>query len=157
MQLYLLRCNTLQKILELSSFHVIFIEDRASRFALPVFRGCIDIGDGCCRRMVLVTTIRCCWQFWPFWSPTSTIFLHKRRAPTSQICQIHSSSWCELNFRMKFNLFSLFWIHSIAFKLEQVNMSCRHSVRHMTADSATIWFPVTRAILDSASEQKSDL
>ena len=92
MQLYLLRCNTLQKISELSSFHVIFIEDRASRFALPVFRGCIDIGDGCCRRMVLVTTIRCCWQFWPFWSPTSTIFLHKRRAPTSQRCHQHRNS-----------------------------------------------------------------
>ena len=32
----------------------------------------IDVGDGYWRRNVLVTTIRCCWQFSPFWSPTST-------------------------------------------------------------------------------------
>ena len=30
----------------------------------------IDVGDGCFRRNVLVTTIRCCWRLWPFWSLT---------------------------------------------------------------------------------------
>ena len=34
-----------------------------------------DVGDGCWRRNVLVTIIRCWWQFWPFWSPTFNIFL----------------------------------------------------------------------------------
>ena len=42
----------------------------------PWILGYIDVGDRCWRQNVLVTTIRCLWQFWPFWSPTSTIFLH---------------------------------------------------------------------------------
>ena len=49
----------------------------------------IDVGDGCWGRNVMVTTRRCWWQFWPFWSPTSNMFLHERRAPTSQRCHQH--------------------------------------------------------------------
>ena len=41
-------------------------------FALLTWAGFIDVGDGCWRRNVLVTTIRCWWRFWPFWSPKST-------------------------------------------------------------------------------------
>ena len=43
--------------------------------------GYIDVGDGCWRRIVLMTTLRYWWRFWPFWSPISTILLHKFRAP----------------------------------------------------------------------------
>ena len=32
---------------------------------------------------------RCWWRFWPFWSQTSTGFLNRRRAPTSQRCHQH--------------------------------------------------------------------
>ena len=35
--------------------------------------GYIDVGDGCWRRNLLVTTLRCWWRFWPFLSPTSSI------------------------------------------------------------------------------------
>ena len=35
--------------------------------------GFIDVGDGCWRRNVLVTILRCWWRFWPFRSPTSSI------------------------------------------------------------------------------------
>ena len=35
--------------------------------------GYIDVGDGCWRRNVFVTIIRCWWRFWPFWSPTFSI------------------------------------------------------------------------------------
>ena len=36
--------------------------------------GYIDIGDGCWRRNVLMTTLRCWWRFWPFSSLTFSIF-----------------------------------------------------------------------------------
>ena len=36
----------------------------------------IDVGDGCWRRNVLVTTLRCWWRFWPFLSPATSIFEH---------------------------------------------------------------------------------
>ena len=49
----------------------------------------IDVGYGCWRQYVLVTTIRCWWRFWPFWSPSSTIFSHKRRAPSLIRCHQH--------------------------------------------------------------------
>ena len=54
-----------------------------------VLRGYIDVGDGFWRRNVLITTIRCWLQFWPFWSPTSTITLAlgtniKKMSPTSK-------------------------------------------------------------------------
>ena len=51
--------------------------------------GYIDVGDECWRRNMLVTTIRCWWRFWPFWSPMSTIFLHYCRAPTFNWCHQH--------------------------------------------------------------------
>ena len=35
--------------------------------------GYIDVGDGCLRRNVLVTILRCWWGFWPFRSPLSSI------------------------------------------------------------------------------------
>ena len=38
---------------------------------------------------MLVTTIRCWWQVWPFWSPRSTIFFHYCRAPTFNWCHQH--------------------------------------------------------------------
>ena len=38
--------------------------------------GNIDVDDGCWGRNALVTILRCLGRFWPFWSPTSTIFLH---------------------------------------------------------------------------------
>ena len=38
--------------------------------------GFIDVIDACWLRKVLVTIMRCEWQLWPFWSPTSVIFLH---------------------------------------------------------------------------------
>ena len=38
--------------------------------------GYIDVGDECWRRNMFVTTLRCSCRFLPFWSPTSTIFLH---------------------------------------------------------------------------------
>ena len=37
--------------------------------------GNIDVGDGCWRRNVLVTTIRCWWRFWPFWSPCNFFYI----------------------------------------------------------------------------------
>ena len=56
---------------------------------LAFFRKClfgyIDVEDGCWRRDVLATTLWCWWRFWPFLSPTSFIFQHKRRAPTTKI------------------------------------------------------------------------
>ena len=36
--------------------------------------GYIDVGDGCWRWNVLVTTLRCWWRFSPFLSPTFFIF-----------------------------------------------------------------------------------
>ena len=57
-----------------------------------VIQGYIDIGYGCWRRNVLVTIMRCWWKFWPFWSPTFTIFLHKCRVSTSQRCHQHRNS-----------------------------------------------------------------
>ena len=59
----------------------------ARRFSVALFKrfsknGFSDVGDGCWRRNVLATTLRCGWRFWPFLSPTSSIFQHKRRAPT---------------------------------------------------------------------------
>ena len=45
------------------------------------FSGNIDVGDGCWRRNVLMTTIRCSWRFRPFWSPISTIILHWHQYP----------------------------------------------------------------------------
>ena len=45
-------------------------------------KGYIDVGDGYWRRNVLVRTMRCWWQFWPSWSPKSTIFSHKRWGST---------------------------------------------------------------------------
>ena len=38
------------------------------------FNGYIAVGDGCWRRNVLVTTLRCWWPFWSFLPPASTIF-----------------------------------------------------------------------------------
>ena len=38
---------------------------------------------------MLVTTLRWCWRFWPFWSPIFTIFLHKRWGPTSKFSHQH--------------------------------------------------------------------
>ena len=35
--------------------------------------GYIDVGDGCWRRNVLVTTLKCWWRFWPFSSPTPSL------------------------------------------------------------------------------------
>ena len=52
----------------------------------------IDVGDECWRRNVLMTIIRCWWRFKSFWSPTSTIFLHYRRAPTFKRCHHHRIS-----------------------------------------------------------------
>ena len=46
--------------------------------------GYIDIGDGCCRRYVSMTTLRYWWRFWQFWSPTYTIFLHYVGHPHSK-------------------------------------------------------------------------
>ena len=46
--------------------------------------GYIDVGDGCWRRNVLTTTLRCWWRFWRFLSPTSSFFEHKRRARLSK-------------------------------------------------------------------------
>ena len=43
--------------------------------------GDIYVGDGCWRRNMLVTTIRCLWRLWACWSPTSTLFSHTPRAP----------------------------------------------------------------------------
>ena len=34
----------------------------------------INVGDGCWRRNILMTILRCWWRYWPFWSPTSFIF-----------------------------------------------------------------------------------
>ena len=38
-----------------------------------------DVGDGCWRRNVLGTTLRCWWQFWPLSSPTFSIFKSTRK------------------------------------------------------------------------------
>ena len=41
---------------------------------------------------MLVTDVgdeMCWWRFWPFLSPTSTIFFHKRRTPTFKTCLRH--------------------------------------------------------------------
>ena len=46
--------------------------------------GYIDVGNWCWRRNMLATILRCCWQFWPFLSPTSSIFSHWRL--TSKNC-----------------------------------------------------------------------
>ena len=46
----------------------------------------IDVGDRCWRLNELVTTSRFWWQFWPFWSPTSTTFLHWPRASPFKRC-----------------------------------------------------------------------
>ena len=54
--------------------------------------GYIDVGDGCWRQNVLVTTLRCWWRFWQFDSPTSCIFYHKRRAPTTKRCHQNRNS-----------------------------------------------------------------
>ena len=54
--------------------------------------GYIDVGDGCWRRNVFATTLRCWWRFWPILSPTSFIFHHKRRAPTSKRCHQYRKS-----------------------------------------------------------------
>jgi len=53
---------------------------KSERFC--ALQGYIDTGDGCWRRNELATTSRCSWRLYPFWSPTSTIFLHYRWAPT---------------------------------------------------------------------------
>ena len=44
--------------------------ESTSRY-LDLDKGYIDVGDGCWRRNVLVTNIRCWWQLWSFSSPTS--------------------------------------------------------------------------------------
>ena len=56
----------------------------------------IDVGDECWRRNVLVTTIRYWRRFWPFLSPTSTIFSSSasgistaKMSPTSRFCHQH--------------------------------------------------------------------
>ena len=41
-----------------------------SRFEI-ISKGYIDVGDGCWRRNMLATTLRCWWRFWPILSPTS--------------------------------------------------------------------------------------
>ena len=45
---------------------------------------CINVGDECWRRNMLVTTLRYWWRSRPFRSKTSTIFLHTRQAPKSK-------------------------------------------------------------------------
>ena len=47
-------------------------------FGVTWCKSYIVVGDGCKRRNALVTTIRCCWRFWSFWSPTSTIFWNSK-------------------------------------------------------------------------------
>ena len=55
--------------------------------------GYIDISDGCWRRYMLVTTKKCCWQFWSFWSPTFTISLHYvGHQESKDVTNIHKSS-----------------------------------------------------------------
>ena len=66
-------------------------------FWYPWSVGHIDVCEECWRRNVLVTTLRC---WWWLRSPTPTIFLHKRRAPTfkrfhkhrNSVTNIHKSS-----------------------------------------------------------------
>ena len=41
---------------------------------------------------MLVTTLRCWWRFWPFWSPTSTIVLPKR-TKERWICPDRQATW----------------------------------------------------------------
>ena len=52
-------------------------------------RGYIDVGDGCWRRNVLMTTTRCWWRYRPFLSPKSIIFLQKSRAKSFKRCHQH--------------------------------------------------------------------
>jgi len=67
------------------------IQTNYSQIDLKILRknDYIDVVDGCWRGNVLVTTMRYWWRFWQFWSPTSTIVLHLRRAPTFKICYQH--------------------------------------------------------------------
>ena len=67
------------------------LADRKSFFQKR-FPGYIDVDDGCWRRNVLVTTLRCLWRFWPFLSPTSSIFYHWRRPPTTKRCHQYRNS-----------------------------------------------------------------
>ena len=50
----------------------------------PTIFGYIDVGDGWWIRNVLVTTIRCWWRSWPFWSPRFTFW-----APRFTSCHQH--------------------------------------------------------------------
>ena len=59
--------------------------------------GYIDVGDGRWRPNVMVTTIICWWRFWSFWSPTSTIFLHKCVLPRFKICHQHRHSVTDIH------------------------------------------------------------
>ena len=51
-----------------------------------------EVDDECWRWNVLVTILRYWWRFWPFLPPTSSIFQHKRRAPTSKRCHQYRNS-----------------------------------------------------------------
>ena len=52
-------------------------------------KGYIDVGDGCWKRTVLMTTFRYWWRFCPFWF---TIFLHKHWTPKCKRCHLHQKS-----------------------------------------------------------------
>ena len=68
-----------------------------SRFEI-ISKGYIDVGDGCWRRNMLATTLRCWWRFWPILSTTSSIFYssisvgHQKMSPISKFCNQHLES-----------------------------------------------------------------
>ena len=62
---------------EIKSFRALFLLERPFYKCRAVLSrtetkqmGNTDVGDGCWRRNVLVTTLRWWWRVWPFWSPT---------------------------------------------------------------------------------------
>ena len=84
-------------ILEISDFSISSFS-KLLRYLVAYFLetdsqdGFIDVGDRCLRQNVLVKALGWWSRFESFRSPTSTIFIHKCRAPTFKRCHPHQYS-----------------------------------------------------------------
>ena len=95
-------------------------------------KGYINVGDGCWKRTVLMTTFRYWWRFCPFWS---TIFLHW--TPKCERCHFHQNSftnthkssptsrcyqhYCRPSYLSEIALEKSFWVYWRNWLLKSVN------------------------------------